>query len=86
MRYTSSDTEVSFFADGYALSNSVFYNATIIANNSVGLSEPFIYTLFVPGKFIVCEIATSSHNAHCRVLLLVHMCRSAKHHNGSYLS
>ena len=50
VQYTSSDTEVSFVADGYSLSKNVFYNATVIANNNVGLSEQFNYKFFVPSE------------------------------------
>ena len=53
VQYTSSDTELSFVADGYALSKNVFYNAAIIANNSVGLSEQFNYEFFVPSELHV---------------------------------
>ena len=50
VQYTSSNTELSIVADGYALSKNVFYKATIIANNSVGLSKQFNYEFFVPSE------------------------------------
>ena len=65
VQYTSSDTELSFVADGYTLSNTMFYNATIVANNSVGLSERFNYEFFVPSE-LQCLLKGAINPVHLR--------------------
>ena len=51
-RYTSSETVISFVANGYSLVNEAFYNATVVAKNSVGWSQLFSYRFFVPSECV----------------------------------